>query len=461
MIVIEMENERTAVSCYAPNSSSCSAAAAAVGDADDFEQDGKTPTNVMHNTFQLLDVTELQTGTNPFVEKDYLVRFFEKVPGFNDSNTYNFFHRKAFPNIRKFPSTAEIATAEFEGQLFYEQLRSDLNDQTKQVEEERQQEIFYKKIRTHQKDKFRNYMKYMAVVQGDGDNFGALISSIYKHNPNLTNDFSKTIFDFTQNAATKVSEILHGYPVYAGGDDILFFAPLAHTFFENDQVICIKTIFDVIDEIDKIFNKTIKEGILSTVISKSENPVSMSYGVSVAYYKFPLGEIQEYAANQLFGSAKQAKNKNAISIKVIKHSGNGFETTFLKPQDSGTKNAYTQFKDLLKCSVESPNFLRGIVHKLLLQEHVFSAIGSNKNLSERNAQFEQFFIQNFNEGVHTKKNKEGQKILIEFLQQLLVFCQIIYSENEVLTADNQKENMDYLRAALQFISFIHNKEESL
>ncbi len=464
------------------------------------ESVNKEVTNVMFETYQLLDVAELQNAPNLYADADYLVRFFEKVPGFENSLTYNHFHNKAFPEKRKFPSTPEIATAEFEKDSFYEGLREILNKNPKNTNNDQRQEKFYKDLRTWQGDKFRNYQKYMVVVKADGDNFGKLISAIYKHKPELTTAFSEAIFSFTRMAAIAVSKVLNGYPVFAGGDDLLFFAPLAHTHFNRENVEEIKTIFDVIDEIDDLFSKTFYNDRFKEAINESEKPLGMSFGISMAYYKFPLAEIQNCADFQLFGIAKKTAQKNAISFEVLKHSGHKFGTTFFKPkyefdkdidlnQKKETKpdqkalglgTAYKAFQNLLKISVESSVFLKNIAFTLMRQKRVLFGIGREKELLARNAYFQHFFIQNFNESVHQKKNDKGQKELIPFLTQLLEFCQAIYTENPLnpikkATKESNKntpekipkneeeiheENIMHLDATLQFIAFIHNKEEA-
>lgn len=425
------------------------------------DKNGKI-TNVMFETYHLLDVAELHSQTNALSHKNDLVNFFEKVPGFDGSSTYNFFHQEAFPREnRHFPSTAEIATAEFEGQAFYEGLRRVLNENPLNAEDEKRQEKFYENLRKNQGDQFRNYLKYMAIVQADGDNFGKLIKSIYKNDPSKIKDFSKTIFDFTKEAAQKVSDMFNGYPVYAGGDDILFFAPVAHTVFENGEVKSITTIFDVIGAIDELFNEKFRTGSLKDVLFKATERAGMSYGISIGYYKFPLGEMQGNAVHQLFGVAKKTKKKNAISMKVLKHSGHGFETTFFKSGGSkGAGEAYKAFLTLVKSTHTSAGFFRGVAHTLFEQSATIKSIGKTLENSERNAQFEAFFNQNFNESIHTQKNEFGETELVDFLQKLLAFCQSVYMENLPENEADDEINQNHIKATLEFISFIHNKEEN-
>src|SRR5690606_32717211 len=104
-----------------------------------------------------------------------------------------------------------------------------------------------------------------------------------------------------------------GVPVYIGGDDALFFAPVRYG--EKD-------IYMLIDQIDEAFHKSLTEAGIS-------NKPSLSVGISIAYYKHPLVENLERSRDKLFGKAKnfQFKNgkKNAVACLVQKHSGHQFE----------------------------------------------------------------------------------------------------------------------------------------
>jgi len=73
--------------------------------------------------------------------------------------------------------------------------------------------------------KFKQPHKYIAIVQSDGDNVGKLIKEIYKSNPAKIKEFSKALSDFALEAAEEIQKY-GGETVYAGGDDLLFFAPV-------------------------------------------------------------------------------------------------------------------------------------------------------------------------------------------------------------------------------------------
>ena len=152
--------------------------------------------------------------------------------------------------------------------------------------------------------KLKKYV-YYAVVQADGDNMGKLLKKINASNE--LKEFSKTLLEYAA-AASKIISGFGGMPIYAGGDDLLFLAPV-----ENNNV----TIFDLCNQIDNLF----KEKIQPLCDGKGISAPSLSFGISIQYYQYPLYEARQTAADLLFGVAKQHPNKNTMAVKLQKHSG--------------------------------------------------------------------------------------------------------------------------------------------
>ena len=185
----------------------------------------------------------------------------------------------------------------------------------------------------------------------------------------------------------------------------------------------------------------------------------MSYGVSISYYKFPLNEALEEGVNQLFYTAKKTDKKNAVSYVILKHSGQFFGSTFHKD----TK-PYETFNKLITENVNGDNFIHSVIYKLEPQKTVLYSIGTVSDEPERNKIFDNFFENNFDESVHTTKDKDGNKILIPFLEQTKQLFKDVYSENSLTGSKNEMEkqnekNLQKIYAALRFIGFIINKEE--
>ena len=415
--------------------------------------------NAILEIFKLLDSLELQQRVIEDASKNYLIDFLEqKYP-------YNYFVRGEFTK-RPFPSTIEISTAEF-----YERYKDikPYKEAVKKLKEgnDENQIEFIKDIKNIVGDSFRNYQKYIAVVQADGDNIGTFIKSLYEQDNKEENikRFSKNLLCFAIEAV-KLIKSYNGTPIYAGGDDLLYFMPVAQTTLEGNQVIINKTVFSLISEIDQIFDKYFtnynENGIdFKSIIEKAvkedkdfKKP-TLSYGISISYYKYPLNQALEQGAKQLFEQAKTG-NKDAVSFTILKHSGNYFGTTFHKKSDS-----YTKFMELITTPFEKDEFIKSIIRKLDPQKAVLMAIGE-KDKDERNNMIDNFFTNNFNESIHKDKNDKNK--LVPFLENTKELVKEIYEEEKVNGTKEEKvkineNNIMKIYSALRFIEFIHNKEE--
>ncbi len=421
--------------------------------------------NVIDAVNKLLDTAELKQPVLRLADKDHLNRFLEE-------KFYNFLVTSEFDKLSKrFPSTIEIANSElkdvnlskFNGYvngLFKGEKDEDKTDNQQQfIETIKADDIFEKT--------YRNYQKYIAVVQADGDNIGAFIEQLYdepKAN-DLIRRFSNNLLQFAKKSVELIKKY-QGTPIYAGGDDLLFMAPVAHSAIDNNNKVCVKkSILTLIDEIDKVFCKLFtdynEDGFnFKEIIQKLSKKPSMSYGISVSYYKFPLNEALAEGVNQLFYTAKKTCKKNAVSYAVLKHSGQYFGTTFHKNEGS-----YKSYQDLINQQVQDADYIHGVVYKLEPLKAVFYGIGLVDKDDERNKKFNNFFCNNFNESVHIHKVK-GNKELIPFLLQLKQLFKDVYTEHKVFdgTTDDEKQsinsnNLNKIYAALRFIGFLTEKEE--
>lgn len=162
--------------------------------------------------------------------------------------------------------------------------------------------------------------EYYAVVNSDGDKVGTLLKALCKDveiskQSERINSFSKACLDYAGEAAELVGKY-GGMTIYAGGDDLLFIAP-------------VHSIFSLCSELDETFKNTLKKG-LKEILSDVEINVSLSFGVAVQYVKYPLYEALERARVQLY-KAKESCGKrpngskisggNRLGIELVKHSG--------------------------------------------------------------------------------------------------------------------------------------------
>lgn len=170
--------------------------------------------------------------------------------------------------------------------------------------------------------------RYCAIVQADGDGISKILSKLYKNED--IKKFSKCCFSF----AVKATNTLKNYGalnIYAGGDDLLFIAPLIGA---NGHL------FHLIEALKKDFrNAFIK------IMPKDIILPTISFGISINYYKYPLYEGFEAASNALFNKSKSMKGKDTIFIEVTKHSGLQFCIGFLQTNTNQLYDAIVKFWD--------------------------------------------------------------------------------------------------------------------
>ena len=294
-----------------------------------------------------LDSLELQHYF-PARDRDYLTRLLSWV---SDS----FLTKDAFGQAKYFDTLFQVASREFEGQRFYTHLldqekeaREEMkkiakaiaqggNDSVEEAydkEEEEEQlselirklneaeqkldENLYDKLEEFAKDTFRTCHKYVAIVQADGDNISKQIKALESKQSEYQ-DFSKKLLDTGISSVEKI-KTYGGIPVYAGGDDLLFFAPVV-----NGE----RHILGLLDELNNNFKKAF--GFLDGQQGDYDGP-TLSFGLSISYYKYPLYESLQEAIKLLFVEAKKHSiqlpgkklEKNTIAFRVLKHSGSHY-----------------------------------------------------------------------------------------------------------------------------------------
>lgn len=372
--------------------------------------------NIIETGTTLLDSRELETKI--IVEDEFvdgndnpLFQFLFKVNG-------SFLINDGFGNRRRrFPSLIEIAMKDFEtsNSKLYKELVKKIEESKEHEESDNRVEEFIE----NNKD-IKQFHKYVAIVQADGDNVGKIINRI-GGKPDDIKKFSKRLMYFSKSA----TEIVHNYggsPVYMGGDDMLFFAPL---------VCNNKNIMNLIDELNTKFNEFFKTEI--DEIQEADKKPSVSFGISLSYYKFPLYEAKNMAFEALFKDIKWADDKNAVKIKFRKHSGQMHEW-FIKKQNISIWDKIVGFVNYGK---EDESFINSFTHKLRLQDEVlFSTIAND------NKKLKFFFKNNYNE------NYESHK---DFYQKLSELIAVIYQNKK-----NNESAIDLLYSVLKFTHFIRS-----
>lgn len=321
------------------------------------------------------------------------------------------------------------------------------------------------------------YQNYYAIVYADADNMTATLKTLNEQKK--IRDFSEHCFEYIeesvktlneQNKIREFSECCFKYihdsvteiikygavPIYAGGDDLLFIAPLKGKE-ENDFI------FSLLSRIEEKFNEKMKNYLI--------NGTSISFGVSINYKKYPLYEALKKASSQLFGVSKGVEGKNATSIYLQKHSGKNIDLIFKKlegnkkPEDSKKPEDNKKYKPIiellnLQLEIKETNdgnyFLNSVRQKIVNFKQLFiSAIELNDKEKVKKA-IENLF-ENLFKDVYENENKDYiQKKYIEKVIELFVYIydgKYIVNEKGDKCTENVEENINVLDSCLRMIKF--------
>jgi CRISPR-associated protein Cmr2 len=366
--------------------------------------------------------------------------------------------------IRRFPSIPEIATHELskgnkenrekywstlgylgidtdKEELFFTNLKSKTLDDELDDDDE-----IINALKGAYKEEFLFRHKYFSVVQADGDNVSKLIAAIEDAKGDIE-VFSKALNGFAETAARLLVNY-GGFPVYIGGDDLLFFAPLANSGLNDNLTYEVanptpthgnifgNNLFFLLSKLNSEFINA-----LQPITSQYPGlpPVSLSFGVMTGYYKQPLREIQKTAKDLLFKKAKKQPLKNFIAMKVQKHSGQSFDLGFTQHGP-----LYECFLRLSYAAAEKDtNFLNSLMYKLDDQKKVLEQV------AHKPERLTLFFEENFNEAGH-EPYKPFFKAAAELITQ-------VFSNYPDLLLD---EKTAKIYAALRFVHFINAKDVS-
>jgi len=326
-----------------------------------------------------LDSFELQESFIPEEEKNYVAEFLLNIKN-------SFLFKEAFEKNIRFKSVTEIAAAS----LNLKNINTDNYKLIFENYDEKNKDEDYD-IYQHIKDEYKinnikQHCKYMAIVHADGDYMGDTIEGL--ENNKEFKAFSKKLFDFDLSAHEAIKDF-GGETIFAGGDDLLFFAPVVN----KDE-----TVFDLLNTINNIFNER---------FINMKKKLTLSFGISISYHKFPLYEALEISRD-LLKRAKEMKHKNAAAFRILKHSGQYFEAVFEKQS--------TEYASLLKLlenggqEKEDEKLMSSIIYTLFSSRALLEAVGNDK------PRLDNFFKNSFNEPIHKISHNESQ---IESIKELI------------------------------------------
>ncbi|KGN92116.1 CRISPR-associated protein Csm1 [Porphyromonas canoris] len=360
-----------------------------------------------------LNTQELFNKASTQTEEDYMELFIEA-----SKNSF----LDDYSKERAFLSTSEIAVSGW--------LKDPPKDEKGEVE--------YTQLTS--KTEFRNCYKYLAVIKADGDGFGTYIENLKvdEEKENKLSRFMKSFFEFSVEVADELIQKTKAIPVYIGGDDLFLFAPVLEGDIEKD-------VFHLIKKIDDLF-----------IQKKIGTGLSMSYGVSIFYYKSPMSEAIDMADSML-RKAKEEKeekeNKNkkdAVAISIQKHSGQKIE--FLLPcKHSSTdetdrkESLYGKAIELVRAFKGDGNMLNSLIYWIEEMYEILFVEEVTQSRERINAVFDNFF----DEEIH-KENKEFFELLKEFIYSMH------HSED---TSGELSDNKKLLHGILRYCQFVTSKTE--
>ncbi len=407
-----------------------------------FKGDFEVGEQTINEINAVLDTLELRKAY-PDKESDGLIQFLNEKRG-------SFLIRDAFrKDDARFPSLIQITSDElrFINEDKYkkaitqfvhnaESNRSDVDVDNSLIEAFKGDD--FKRDRNDIKSLFRSYHKYIAIVQADGDSIGKHVKEQLKGDSAAIKDFSQKLLKFGMEAAELIKKF-GGAPIFIGGDDLLFFAPIKNDKggTESDG----GTVFSLIRQIDERFHSH---------FPKAQGDPTMSYGISMTYYKYPMNEARDLAYHTMYEAKNKQiyTNKNAVAFNLIKHSGQDIKCGLEKGFGTG-RNAYDLFLDLLETTLmdEKANFINSITYVLEFQRETINHL---MTLEDKDDRIENFFDNNFNEDVH-KKNKRFMGGIVDLIKQL-------YTEYPI-NVEKGREPLDKLYAMLRFIHFVTSDEQ--
>ena len=407
------------------------------------DNEGNSETKAIRKLNHLLDCMELNTRAMSGTSLDAIWHFITKRKNlYNDAFKDNIFGNVSFTIKEKDKPEKTIEANGYGTLAEYASVQlSTINPETwgtcrdssklidRNIPKEEclvSEDPFYTSLQKAFKDDIKSYHKYICVVQADGDNMGTTFS----HNglkDTETAEISSNLVEFGKNASGIIYEY-GGLPIYAGGDDLLFIAPVigktkkSIKISEDKEKVVNKCIFDLLNDIDGYF-EPVKECVvkkhLKTTDSNNQQidiSPSMSYGVSITYYKFPLYEALASARHLLFDVAKNKVDKdkkNAIAWCLQKNSGTSFSGYFSKT------DVLAPFEKVIQCSSVADTIVSAVSHKIRENQTLLQLWLNNPSYRQRNLNFFKKYLDYDEKDLYKQSVLELLDKLYEVYQPLL------------------------------------------
>lgn len=202
--------------------------------------------------------------------------------------------------------------------------------------------------------------KYCALVKADGDSMSGIMEKLKKYSE--IRDFTKCCLAYKVEAVKEIKNY-GAVNIYAGGDDLMFIAPL--TGSNGDSL------FRLLKSIRNKFYEAFKNQTYDYL-------PTLSFGVVIHYYKFPLYEWIRETNDALENGAKKIKGKDAMVVNLTKHSGKKRMLVLEKIYQSEVYESFLEFLDTvqgdykIKREIRQEEFLSSVPQKLQMFQTLFS-----------------------------------------------------------------------------------------
>lgn len=390
-----------------------------------FEKSFPDNDNIVKTCEKSLDDMECQDIYPQKEPVNYLQMFFEKVNG-------SFLVEDGFGNVikpRLFEPIIKYSTIELNNKDYWKGKKTKyrLTSHNLLIEENI--------VKVERNKVWEPYHKYIAFVKSDGDNMTTTISSLKEHGSSAVS-LSKALFEFNKATIPIISHY-GGQALFLGGDDLLFFAPV-----RNGN----NTIFSLLSDIEKQFHNILKQELGENIVLPT-----LSFGVSVSYFKHPMFEAVE-KAEELLGLAKSNMNytpaenkKNRIAWHLRKHNGQVYQSVVFKEFD----DLYEKFKNLTNVGIFEASLKKDYLTSFTYWleqtrfhlEFILSRLSKPDNKDDVLTMLQNYMDNSFDEPVHASMG-EYKKKLIDYLIE------------HTLSRKDATEAIRSLYATLRFVDFL-------
>jgi CRISPR-associated protein Cmr2 len=241
---------------------------------------------------------------------------------------------------------------------------------------------------------------YYAIVQMDGDRMGVLLSGVKGEDEHRS--ISAALSCFARRTVPPIVEKQYpGRLIYAGGDDVLAFAPLARDTAESGQP---KHVLELVDRLQSRYSEMVRGSLPLPQNKERLQGITASTGIAIAHHYTSLSYALR-SAREAEDAAKKQYGRNALVVTVLRRSGEQTQVGchWCYPnlaEDAQPIPLFSSFLTLFKEDILSPK----CVHILLEEASILVGLDSSAQKSE----IKRVLLRQLSEG---KKNTEREERL--------------------------------------------------